>query len=241
MPSSPFLDLPREIRNQIYEWVFFPNCVYITPVIQGKAMCQNPNVPSQLLDRGFSVFHKAGTPKALVIPRAQDILGLMLVNHQISAEAATSFYGKFIFRGRPSSQAVLSSFIVGIGRFRRNLIKRIELDDRSGPLRQSILFEFKILELLSTLENLQKLTIKTSVPRVARLQEALILGGIRKLTGRVDIVVRDTLEGRARHPLEHIFSFVNLRTTTWTCAKGQTKWETDTRFEIVFGGLGHRF
>ena len=233
MASSTFLELPREIRDQIYEWAFFPDCVYITPIFQ--ATYQNPDDSSRLLKKGFSVSCEARTPKTLVIPWAQDVLGLMLVNNQISAEAAASFYGKFIFRGRPSSHGVLSSFIIGIGPFRRNLIKRIELDDRSEPIRQSILFEVKILDLLSMLENLRSLTIETSIPRV--LQESLILGRIRKLTGRVEILVRNTLESKARHPLEHVFSFINLRISTWTCAVGQTRWETGTRTEIVVGDL----
>ena len=86
---------------------------------------------------------------------------------------AASLYGKYVFRGRPSSQGVLNSFISAVGPSRRSQIKRIGPDHRSRLLCWSQLLKFEILDLLGTLESFQELVFETSIPLVGRLQEIL--------------------------------------------------------------------
>lgn len=242
MTSFPFLNLPREIRDQIYEWVFPFKSSFIVPVCQGLSMTVNleddDETPTPFhLDRRFYVCSQGAVSSLKCKHRfkiqAQQVLKLMLVNRQISSEFAAYFYASLTFSGRPSALSDLSSFIKGIGPFRRDLIKTLDLDARISshpPL------DFGDFDLFCTLGNLQKVTIETSQPDTAIVQKALIRGGIHKLKGLVDLAVRNTTKRVVIHRLEEILKFEEWKTTTWTCAKGQTKWTGVTRLEILFKG-----
>lgn len=242
MTSSPFLNLPREIRDQTYEWVFPFRTSFIVPVCQGLSLTVNledGEAPTAFhLDRWFYICSQGVLPplksRSHLKIHAQQALNLMLVNRQISAEFAAYFYAALTFSGQPSASSDLSYFIEGIGPFRRDLIKTIELYTRFDyrpPL------NFENFDLLCTLGNLQKVMIETTQKNTAIVQEAVIRGGIHKLKGRVEIVVRNTTKRVVKHRLGKILKFEELKTTVWACAKGQTKWTRGvTHWEILFKG-----
>lgn len=242
MTSSPFLNLPRELRDQIYEWVFPFRNSFIVPVCQGLLLTVNleeDRAPTPFhLDRWFHICSQGAVSslksKRRLKIQAQQVLKLMLVNRRISAEFAAYFYGALTFSGAPSVSSDLSYFIEGIGPSRRDMIKTIELDDRFDyrpPL------DFGNFDTLCMLGNLQKVTIETTQTNTPLVQKAIVRGGIHKLKGRVEIVVRNTTKRVAKHRLERILKFEEWKTTVWTCAKGQAKWTQGiTRVEILFKG-----
>lgn len=102
MDSSPFLNLPREVRDRIYEWVFPSNFDIVTPIDGGKVMIEeydselvdqvdgvtrfvdHSNTPTNQLGKGFRICRRSGRPTWKVVQhsrsQAWDMLGLMLVN-----------------------------------------------------------------------------------------------------------------------------------------------------------------
>ncbi len=145
MTSSPFLDLPREIRDLIYGWVFPPKGKHVRPADRGLWMTVNledDGHPTRFrLDRGFLIFGEEATSsksKIFMIPFARNLLELTLVNHQISAESVAYFYSTITFSGAPRLNSNLSNFLKGIGPSRRSFIRTIQLKERWGdhlPLR----------------------------------------------------------------------------------------------------------
>ena len=195
--------------------------------------------PSKQLGKGFRICRRSGRPTWKVVQHSRspagDMLGLMLVNRQVSAEATTSFYSNIIFSGCPSLGSVLSSFIRGIGPFRRSLIKKIELEDRNLASKHTPL-DFGIFGLLCMLEHLDQISIETSTWEVMLLLDNLAQGGINKFTGRVQIVVSNTVTEMPPGVHNDVLRYVNRKRYVWECAKGETEWkasETDYGIWII--------
>ena len=244
MASSPFLSLPREIRDQVYGWVFTFRCDSIGPTNRGKMIIEESDEATKPLVRGFVFCGGGSNPlsqfKCSYFPRARKLLGLTLVNRQISAEAVASFYGTLVFSENPSSKSSLSYFIKGIGATRRYFIKTIELTNRFMVRDYDFSLDFGIFDLLCTLSNLQKLIIEPSIHDLGQLWEILMSGGVHKLTGRFQIVVRNSIIRSANHRLGEFFKFLRRKTYVWTCANGQKEWKQgDTQCEVFYvGGPG---
>lgn len=109
-------------------------------------------------------------------------LSLLHVNHQISAEAASIFYGKRTFNSSPERQI---PFLEGIA-LRRHLIKDMEvLETPAFELR----FPPQTFDFLQSLDGLRSFTMRIGTDPFQRLQEHLIEAGIYKFTDRMVVVV----------------------------------------------------
>lgn len=150
-----------------------------------------------------------------------ETLALLHVNHQISAEAVSTFYGKRKFCSSPDR---LIPFLEGIASH-RHLIKDIEvLEDPVSEL----WFPPQIFDLLQTLDALRSFTMRIEPCCLPDWQEHLIEAGIHKIVERMVVTVhthhQKTLfyeeEGLSEYTGERV-EFIN----TWTCAKGGGNWK----------------
>lgn len=159
-------------------------------------------------------------------------LALLHVNHQISAEAASTFYGKRTFY---SSRRRLIPFLEEVG-LHRHLIKDIQLladlNSQSAWNKQlfwEMQFPPQTINFLQTLEGLRSLTIWTKAGLVHRLQQQLFEAGIHRLTERVVVTVHyeygmvlEFMEEGKSVTTEESVIFKN----TLTCEKGGKEWES---------------
>lgn len=211
--SPSFTTLPLEIRHKIYGVVF--NCQSILPTSsvlleRSKALC------SELSSKVNDGFYCKEYP--------QIVLALLLVNRQISDEAALYFYGKTTFRAELWH---MIRFLKGVGIRRRNIIRRVEIVHeqqlRNTPGEQ------KIFDLLCTMDSLQmiRLELFERLDFVV-LQQLLIDFGILQLTGRADISVHHTYqkstmvqESSEDEPIRALVRYSYV----WSCAKDATEWK----------------
>lgn len=215
--SPNLTTLPLEVRNEIYGHLFKHES--ITPFTNktGKLLYLN-TLPKH--DDSFLLF-KASHP--------QKFLALLLVNRQISDEAATFFYAKTKFHGKWFD---VVAFVKGIGARRRDMIRSVEI---SHPAGLNFVFEKdEDLEMLSgLLPNLRTLRITAWAPDFTRLQNQLIQGGILKLAGKIDISVCntdiDTLVTKTKRPVWQKYKDRH----EWRCAKGTTQWTGGKRVRTI--------
>lgn len=140
--SPTFTTLPWEVRNEIYGYVFNYDNVTIRTVKPSTTKLWLLNLPP----KRTGGFHGISTP--------QITLPLLHVNHQIYKEAAAYFYHKMLFRGTWSE---LGPFIKGIGTYRRNMIKSVEISDTDSTI--SVYKHNEAFQLLSGLPSLRRLRV----------------------------------------------------------------------------------
>lgn len=204
--SPPSLNtLPREIRDRIYDFVW--------DLGRDVSLSAPLRIPRKRKFLPFDRFF------------AKTMLALLHVNHQISAEAAFTFYGKRVFCSRSKQ---LLPFLGSIG-LRRYLIRDIEvLEAPDGSLR----LPPQTFDILQTLSSLRSFTIKIRKTSFKTVQNHLVRIGVYKLTGRMDVNVHSE---RARdisyYELSGSKSIGLLErvifTNTSTCAKGETEWRSE--------------
>ena len=111
MSSPTFTSLPLEIRDRIYDFVW-----------DLGQMVSISGWSSEYVPRSLRKIHPFDSNSADVT------LALLHVNHQISAEAASTFYGKRTFCFAPNQ---LIPFLEGIV-LRQYLIREIEVTESSS-------------------------------------------------------------------------------------------------------------
>lgn len=146
--AFPFLNLPRELRDQIYELVFFTGEDMSSPTAEGFGQRKLRWASDGL----------AGTAKNQIHPYRMDSkrephfdLAMLRVNHQVEKEAACVFYGRSSFNLTmdyfgPGDYRTYE-FLQSLPRRYRQLIRRIEHrccdeympDDRGVNNRRSML------------------------------------------------------------------------------------------------------
>ena len=205
MSPPTFTTLPREIRDRIYDFVWD----------LGQAVA-----PS-----GWSsMFIPESLRRSIPFDTVPfDVtLALLQVNHQISAEAVSTFYGKRKFCLNPNN---LITFLEGIA-LHRNLIKDIEvLEHRRFELR----FPSQTFNVLQTMDALRSFTMRVVTNCLRGLQEHLIEAGIHKVIERMVVTVHSyhgkylsyKEEGQSEDTEETV-----VFTNTLTCAKGGKEWKS---------------
>lgn len=140
--SPTFTTLPWELRNEIYSYVFYYKNVSIRTFRRHapKLWLLNP------LPKRTDNFYGISAP--------QETLALLRINHQIYEEAAAYFYHKMLFRG---TWPALRSFIKGIGAYRRDMIKSVEITQTDPII--SVFKHNEAFRLLSGLPSLRKLRV----------------------------------------------------------------------------------
>ena len=199
MSSPTFRTFPREIRDRIYDFVW--------DLRQAVAPSGWSSMYMPYSLRRFNPFDS--------VP-FHETLALLHVNHQISAEAVSTFYGKRKFSSNPDQ---LIPFLKEIAPH-RHLIKAIEVfEDPVSPLR----FPPQIFDFLQTLDALRSLAMRIETYCLRSLQEHLIEAGIHRVTERMVFTVHSyhekTLtnweEGMSKYSEEQVVFIKTL-----TCAKG---------------------
>ncbi len=249
MASNPFIKLPREMRDKIYEMVFEyesnrPNCGH------SKA-----GIPSNYTGKCLYVqqYSRQGErPTKHVF--ADELLALLLVNRQISAEAAPIFFKKSVFTGTFSIRNPLISFIKGSGSCRRDMIRTVELGPydcfhHQNPkhcIDANGLFEF-----LRSLKNLRTLLLWTRNMPFEEVQESLEIAGIHTILGYVNVIIEQIfplrLQSGSHRALpggERCISLAEYDplwkySQALTCADGDTDWNEKHISRKVFWKWDH--
>ena len=149
-------------------------------------------------------------------------LALLHVNHQISAEAASTFYGKRKFYFGPNQ---LMPFLEGIV-LRRHLIREIEvMESSSFDLR----FHPQAFNLLRNLDRLRSFTMSINTEPFEYVHRHLVNAGIHRLTDRLEVTVHSErgirLYNKDHGILPHRSEYVVFR-NSWTCAKGEREFKS---------------
>ena len=207
MASPTFATLPREIRDRIYDFVWD----------LGQAVASSRLSSMHMLRSMRSSLPFDSIPFDL-------ILALLRVNHQISAEAASTFYGKRKFYSFPDRLIYFLELIP----LHRHLIKDIEV---LGYLGLQTRFPPQTFDCLQNLNGLRSLTVRFNGVFSHHLQQHLVEAGIHRLTERIVVTVHSeygiflkiTEKGSSRITEEQ--ECVQL-TDTLTCAKGENEWKS---------------
>jgi len=222
MSSESFLQLPREIRDRVYDFVF-PGEAVLPVTISRKRRFLKPGPPCW---KDFSNAEEK-TP--------DEILALFYVNHQISAEAKVCFYGRHTITGQPSD---LLCFIQGIG-LCRDLIRNIEIHEacvfREFTYRRLMP---QLLGKLSTLLHLRSVMVRMSETDFQSAQSRITEFGFGQLDQQVEITIHSFCMrhiffddgGALKH---HSTSYVTV--ITWTQAEGSLEWKEVRREKPLDG------
>jgi hypothetical protein len=181
MVLRTFFDLPREIRDQIYRYVF--ECDAVSPCAK-----TSNNRPRKRL-----VFNRTVRRGQRFLPSycPNDVLALLLVNRQISTEAALSFYGNTSFSGTLDD---MYFFLKGIGPQRRNMVRTINLPPQLYSAEKAA--HLRLYNLLLTLQSLRRVQISFSTPDMSIVRKALLNTGVCRLMGIVDFVLYNFFESK---------------------------------------------
>lgn len=181
MTLRTFFDLPREIRDKIYGYVF--ECDAVSPFVK---FTRNQR-------RKRLVFNYAVRRGQRFLPsyRPNDVLALLLVNRQLSTEAAPCFYGNTTFSGTLDNMCF---FLEGIGHQRRNMVRTINLPPQLCSAGKAA--HLRLYDLLITLQRLRTVQISFSSPDMGTVRRALLTTGVCRLIGIVDFVLYNFFEGK---------------------------------------------
>ena len=171
MSSSSFLQLPRELRNKIYDFLF--PWETLTPIID------------ELQDHVFLPSRPFGSCSA---PYAEEVLALLSVNRQISAEAKENFYRERTFSGEPSQ---LRDFLRGIGT-RSHLVRIVEIKESMALVspKYSITYAMpSLVDVLKTLPLLRLIRVLASGKTMKSAQLFMEAYGLDQLAENVGIVI----------------------------------------------------
>ncbi len=161
MPQVTLTQLPREIRDNIYDFVFTWNEVRPT------RLRRNPRYASVYNDY------------------PHQFPSLLLVNRQISAEAAPLFYGNRVWAGQA---AELLCFLEKVGD-RRNLIKAVEI--RSFTYLRPLPCMPYLFSVLSSMSALHSVKLHVSGPTFEPAQTQLAAMGLNSLKGQVEVIIHN--------------------------------------------------
>lgn len=226
----PFKKLPKEIRDQVYDYVF-----------EVKEIAANPY-------HTFNWIHTATESTQTVSCRnPQVMLALLLVDHETHREGVLNFYSHRTFSIGSSVHPHSSvHFLKGIGRQRLNLIRFVKYSvalssesgwDRSGQwhhtfwslARSRWRATFQHLKSASRLRTLEidlgytALSRRGLTPEEWAELETCLLG----IKGRVDLFICNGCKVSVReNPVGCDGMTTNMasKTNFWTCKKGDTEW-----------------
>ncbi|CAD6593585.1 MAG: hypothetical protein ASARMPRED_007687 [Alectoria sarmentosa] len=205
MSSPTFMSLPLEIRNRIYDFVW-----------DLGQMVSISGWSSKYVPRSLRKIHPFDSNSADVT------LALLHVNHQISAEAASTFYGKRKFYFGPNQ---LMPFLKGIV-LRRHLIREVEVMETSSF---DLRFPPQAFDLLRNLDRLRSFTMIINTKPFEYVHRHLVNAGIYRLTDRLEVTVHSergiTLYDKDQSILPHGSEYVVFR-NNWTCAKGEREFKS---------------
>ena len=215
MPTN-LTQLPREVRERIYDFVFHWEKV-VPKITTTKRKTLGPETSS---------WGAAKDPN--------EILALLLVNHQISAEYKMNFYSHHTITGQPSD---LISFLKGIGT-RHGLVRAVEVQEaeiftetlykQSMPL---------LVRTLSELSSLRSIKLKMSKVTFEAAQLQLRQYGITQVGKRVTITIHNTSSVLRRDPsVSRYEQSFDRRIDMWTRPAGEEDWQ-DERGEEEFADL----
>ena len=202
MTSPKFTTLPLEIRNRIYDYVWD----------LGQAMNVEPKEPPIQL-RG-----DRRPPRSRRLCPFQNmlhntILALLFVSHQISAEAALTFYGKRTFRF--SDPRLLGSFLMATP-LHRQLIRDVSF--------HYLWAIHPAWELLRAWSSLLSFTLYIYNDPSCRRPEQLDIHHLNDLMKCTLIFWQVTTTSRVKDgKVTDNIDRVRF-TNAWTCAKGETEW-----------------
>ena len=226
-----FIDLPLEMRDLVYDYVFEGISVDVYEAHSGRRTRPKKRLAFNQTKQPGKHFPPSYHPR--------DVLALLLVSSQISKEAGLRFYGNKTFAG---TLAIMYSFLRGIGSRRLNIIRTIELISQLAI--NEIHEPFRLYDLLGTLQNLQKVYITVSKPENRYAIMDLTYLGINDLIGLVDIVINNTYEGDVIDPeINNGSPFVLTNESRWTCPKGEAvlKLEKSEQHILACYSYEHKF
>ena len=203
---SNFLSmLPLEIRMEIYDLIL--PWIIIEPTYESKS------------SRGRS---RLLLTRPLIANIARRRLALLLVNRQISREAATCFYGKY---GFTADSVQMNAFLGAIGSSRRDLITSLDITikENSGRRTSSETDErnrFRVVSILTHMHDLRTVNINVGSIALEEAKPRLIEAGLLHSTGKFDICVYDT----KCVPIGRVTSEYQVK-DTWSCEKDDTEWK----------------
>ena len=215
------MTLPPELRTQVYSNVFDYKSINVRTVHGEKRFVWTsfPDLEHHFFHTSFPdlehhFFHTSAPNK---------VLALLLVNHQISDEAAPYFYAKTKFSGLPGE---LIDFVNYIGSRRRSMIKKIKIvsdncsrfSSRFSSRRK---FEPEVLDLLSTLHNLSTVQLDFQPGTFA---PELSLGYIKSWASRLKVNLvnpgEDVHDEKRQSLAKHVKLVISYRGITRTMGLG---------------------
>ncbi|KAG7004655.1 hypothetical protein G7Y79_00024g056050 [Physcia stellaris] len=202
MAQPSLLSMPLELRNQIYSYIY--DNKYATPLTREDG---SHLLWSQLF----------GEP----IP-----LTLLLVNRQISAEAATIFYSKTIFKG---TIAQISSFVKGIGAAKANLLRQIDICHWEASPKPDFFRQLLPLKNLRVLRVVQPCNDPSCKGDIEAFKQALADTEIVQPSSRIEIELCIMWTNRRADARFHP---VNM--SVWNCKKGEAEWKEERRLISTF-------
>lgn len=202
MPPVSFIELPREIRDRVYDFVYDFNKVLLV-----KSLRKYLIIRSSFRDKYPKV-----TP--------DEFLALLHVNRQISEEAQLSLYGKHTFEGQPSD---LCHFLEGPG-LRRFMTRRIEVGEvlffSSDSYNE---FFTELFVILSTLSHLRFVKVNMLAKDTETALSKLNKYGISQVNRSIEITMHIKRRCyRAETSLLGWYYVVDV----WTLPSGKTEWKT---------------
>lgn len=222
MKIFPFKRLPREIRDQIYDYVFGPGEVNMTATAAYHTLNRRPTSTG---------------PNFASLQDPPVRLALLSVDREIFHESIQSFYSRRKFSiGLRVGDEVANQALDGIGKHRLDLIRTIRYSvtmfSHASLASEKLWREtFRHLRSASGLQTL-KIDLGTTFTTNGGLTPSewveldLCLVDIK---GRVNLLVHNTCCVFVRqHPVEceGITTKLARKSNSWTCKKGETEWST---------------
>ena len=193
MAQPPILLMPLELRNQIYSYVY--DCKYATPVTTRE--------------NGSRLFWTDHFYESIT-------LTLLLVNRQISEEAAAIFYSKTNFKG---NMDLILSFIKGIGATKANLLTQIEICHWAPSPKPDLFRQLLPLKGLKVLR-----LVQPCKGNIEAFKQEFANAGILEPTGRIDIEIRMMW---TNCPADDRLNAHNI--CVWNWKKGEAEWKEERR------------
>ena len=200
------LQLPREVRDRIYEYAYGYVLEFETISKLGA----------------YDIGQRSFSPNIMGLQgqNKDQSVALIAVNRQISAEVGHLLYYKTTFEG-PAFR--ICSFLESLGRWRHR-VQRLIISDVFNA--GSSHFLPQIFKLLPTLTGLNSVQLHTRDEDIDSTQQVLIEDGICKLTGCMDVaVIKRRLINHREHFNDVPSEVCTEYWTIWSCAKNKMIWK----------------
>jgi len=201
MPPVTLLQFPREIRDRIYDFVFTWKEIYPACIGENRKNACSDN-PTR-------------TPS------------LLLVNHQISSEAAVSYYGNRVWAGQPPH---MLRFFENLGGC-RNLIKVVKVNYSS--MKSWIVCFPQLFGLLSCLSGLRLVKLMMMVYNLETAQKQPAFMALGLLKDHVEVAVYNEIFHAVESDNARGYT---IREIIWRRAAGAKIWVQEReKLEAIHG------